>query len=159
MADHVLESRMWLARPRPDVFALFTDPRHLELLTPPSMCLRLLTPGAVMAAGAVCEVGEPAPVPGRGRQHVGGGPRVVPDAARPAGRRRARAAGAAAAARAVGLPASAAGGAGRRRQAFGRLMPSFSRRGRTRSVSRPMRARLATIELCMSLRKYFRKGA
>jgi len=55
MADHVLESRMWLARPRPDVFALFTDPRHLELLTPPSMCLRLLTPGAVMAAGATLD--------------------------------------------------------------------------------------------------------
>lgn len=55
MADHVLETRVWLAKPRPHVFAFFADPRHLELLTPPAMCLRLLTPDAVMAAGAVLE--------------------------------------------------------------------------------------------------------
>jgi ligand-binding SRPBCC domain-containing protein len=55
MADHVLESRLWLALPRPDVFAFFADPHHLELLTPPPMCLRLLTPDVVMKAGAVLE--------------------------------------------------------------------------------------------------------
>ena len=55
MADHVLESRVWLAMPRPDVFAFFADPRHLERVTPPAMCVRLLTPDAVMAAGAVLE--------------------------------------------------------------------------------------------------------
>ena len=55
MADHVLESRVWLAMPRPDVFAFFADPRHLGLLTPPAMCVRLLTPDVVMAAGAVLD--------------------------------------------------------------------------------------------------------
>jgi ligand-binding SRPBCC domain-containing protein len=55
MADHVLESRLWLAKPRPDVFAFFADPHHLELLTPPAMGVRLLTPQVVMAAGAVLE--------------------------------------------------------------------------------------------------------
>lgn len=55
MADHVLESRFWLAMPRSDVFAFFADPHHLELLTPPAMCLRLLTPDAVMKAGAVLD--------------------------------------------------------------------------------------------------------
>jgi ligand-binding SRPBCC domain-containing protein len=55
MADHVLESRVWLAKPRPDVFAFFADPRHLERLTPPAMCLRLVTPDVVMAAGAVLD--------------------------------------------------------------------------------------------------------
>jgi ligand-binding SRPBCC domain-containing protein len=53
MADHVLESRLWLAMPRPDVFAFFADPRHLELLTPPAMRVRLLTPAVAMKAGAV----------------------------------------------------------------------------------------------------------
>ena len=46
---------MWLAKSRPDVFAFFADPRHLELLAPPAMCVRLLTPEVVMAAGAVLE--------------------------------------------------------------------------------------------------------
>lgn len=53
MADHVLESRLWLALPRPEVFAFFADARHLELLTPPAMRVRLLTRDVVMRAGAV----------------------------------------------------------------------------------------------------------
>jgi len=55
MADHVLESRVWLAMDRAHVFAFFSDPRHLERLTPPHMRLRLLTPDALMSAGTVLE--------------------------------------------------------------------------------------------------------
>jgi ligand-binding SRPBCC domain-containing protein len=51
MADHVLESRIWLARPRPEVFALFADPRNLVRLTPPRLHLRLLTPLTQLATG------------------------------------------------------------------------------------------------------------
>jgi ligand-binding SRPBCC domain-containing protein len=56
MADHVLESRVWLARPRPEVFAFFADPSNLAHLTPPALKLRLLTPTpARLAAGAVLD--------------------------------------------------------------------------------------------------------
>jgi ligand-binding SRPBCC domain-containing protein len=55
MADHVFESRVWLARPRPDVFAFFAQPTSLERLTPPAFRLRLLTPDVVMTAGAVLD--------------------------------------------------------------------------------------------------------
>ena len=57
MADHVLESRVWLACARPEVFAFFADPRNLVHLTPPSLKLRLLTPHAgPLAAGAVLDL-------------------------------------------------------------------------------------------------------
>jgi ligand-binding SRPBCC domain-containing protein len=55
MADHVLEARLWLGRPRPDVFAFFADPKNLERLTPPTLHLRLVTPAPVMTAGAVLD--------------------------------------------------------------------------------------------------------
>jgi hypothetical protein len=55
MADHVLETRMWLARARPDVFAFFADPRNVLRLTPPHFRLRLLTPRTTLAAGAVLD--------------------------------------------------------------------------------------------------------
>jgi ligand-binding SRPBCC domain-containing protein len=55
MADHVLEARVWLARPRPDVFAFFADPRNLSRVTPPAVHLRLLTPATALAAGAVLD--------------------------------------------------------------------------------------------------------
>jgi ligand-binding SRPBCC domain-containing protein len=55
MADHVLDSRVWLARPRPEVFAFFADPRNLLKLTPPGLRLRLLTPSTALAAGAVLD--------------------------------------------------------------------------------------------------------
>ena len=54
MADHVLEERLWVGRPRPEVFAFFADPANLAVLTPPSLALRLATP-APMAAGAVLD--------------------------------------------------------------------------------------------------------
>jgi ligand-binding SRPBCC domain-containing protein len=56
MADHVLETRVWLARPRPDVFAFFADPDNLRRLTPPSLRLRLRPPHpGPLAAGAVLD--------------------------------------------------------------------------------------------------------
>ena len=55
MADHVLETRVWLGRPRPDVFAFFADPANLAQLTPPWLRVRLLTPHAVLATGAVLD--------------------------------------------------------------------------------------------------------
>jgi ligand-binding SRPBCC domain-containing protein len=55
MADHVFESRVWLARPRPEVFAFFADPASLERLTPPAFRLRLLNPAVTMTTGAVLD--------------------------------------------------------------------------------------------------------
>lgn len=55
MADYVLQSRVWLAKPRPEVFAFFGDPANLPRITPPWLRFRLLTPRVVMAAGAVFE--------------------------------------------------------------------------------------------------------
>src|SRR2546425_4177100 len=55
MADHVMESRVWLARPRPDVFAFLADPSNLARVMPPALRVRLLTPGVRMDAGAVLD--------------------------------------------------------------------------------------------------------
>jgi ligand-binding SRPBCC domain-containing protein len=55
MADHVLEARVWLARPRLEVFAFFADPRNLLRLTPPRLGLTLRTDRATLAAGAVLD--------------------------------------------------------------------------------------------------------
>ncbi len=54
MADHVLERRLWLPRPRPEVFAFFADPRNLPRVNPPAGRLRWLAPPPeALAAGAV----------------------------------------------------------------------------------------------------------
>jgi ligand-binding SRPBCC domain-containing protein len=53
MADHILESRVWLGKARPDVFAFFADPRNLARVTPPALRLRLLAEPAPMVAGSV----------------------------------------------------------------------------------------------------------
>jgi ligand-binding SRPBCC domain-containing protein len=53
MVDHVLETRVWLGRARPDVFAFFADPANLARITPPSLGVRLLTRAPAMATGAV----------------------------------------------------------------------------------------------------------
>ena len=55
MADHVLDARVWVGRPRPDVFAFFADPASLAQLTPPALGLRLLTVTRTMATGAVLD--------------------------------------------------------------------------------------------------------
>ena len=56
MADHVMESRVWLARPRAEVFAFFADPQNLTHLTPPHLHLRLLSPVSTLSAGAVLDL-------------------------------------------------------------------------------------------------------
>ena len=56
MADHVLESRVWLPCPRPQVFEFFADPRHLALVQAPSAQLAWLAPPAArLEAGAVLD--------------------------------------------------------------------------------------------------------
>ena len=44
MADHILEFRLWLPRPRPEVFTFFADPANLADVTPRWLGLTLLTP-------------------------------------------------------------------------------------------------------------------
>jgi ligand-binding SRPBCC domain-containing protein len=56
MADHVMESRVWLAHPRPRVFAFFADPQNLAQLTPPGLRLSVLTPMSTLSAGAVLDL-------------------------------------------------------------------------------------------------------
>ena len=34
MADYVLERRLWLPRPRADIFAFFASPRNLAIVHP-----------------------------------------------------------------------------------------------------------------------------
>jgi ligand-binding SRPBCC domain-containing protein len=56
MADHVLERRVWLPRPRPDVFGFFADPRNLARVNPPSARLAWLAPPPdVLAAGTILD--------------------------------------------------------------------------------------------------------
>jgi ligand-binding SRPBCC domain-containing protein len=56
MADYVLERRLWLPRPRPEVFRFFTDARNLEPITPPSVGFRWLRPAPErLEAGAVLD--------------------------------------------------------------------------------------------------------
>src|SRR5262245_34776486 len=56
MADHVFEARVWLARPRPEVFAFFADPRNLLRVTAPHLRVRLRTECTQLAAGAVLDL-------------------------------------------------------------------------------------------------------
>ena len=56
MPDHVLERRLWLPRPRPEVFAFFADPSNLALVSAPSAHFRwLASPPPILAAGAVID--------------------------------------------------------------------------------------------------------
>jgi len=55
MADHVLETRFWLPRPRAEVFAFFADPHHLERVIPPRVRLRWLAAPPALGAGAVLD--------------------------------------------------------------------------------------------------------
>ena len=56
MADFVLESRVWIGRSRPEVFAFFSDPAHLVRLTPPSFDLTVVEAPATLAVGAVLDL-------------------------------------------------------------------------------------------------------
>jgi ligand-binding SRPBCC domain-containing protein len=54
MPDHILESRVWIPRPRDQVFAFLADPRHLRRVYPRRLGLRLLAPPPEpLGAGAV----------------------------------------------------------------------------------------------------------
>ncbi len=54
MADHILEFRVWLPRPREEVFPFFAEPRNLARLDPPWLRLTLLSaPPDPLEAGAV----------------------------------------------------------------------------------------------------------
>lgn len=55
MADQILESRVWIGRPRPEVFTFFADPANLVRLTPPALDLRLLTATRTMTTGTVLD--------------------------------------------------------------------------------------------------------
>jgi ligand-binding SRPBCC domain-containing protein len=56
MADHVLDTRLWLARPRAQVFAFFADPAHLARVSPPALHLRVDASPGTLRAGAVLDV-------------------------------------------------------------------------------------------------------
>jgi ligand-binding SRPBCC domain-containing protein len=67
MADYILERRVWLPRPRPEVFEFFADPRNLERLHPAWARPRwLVPPPARLAPGAVLDF-RAAWLPGRWR--------------------------------------------------------------------------------------------
>ncbi len=56
MPDYILERRVWLPRPRPEVFDFFADPRNLTCVNPPGTRLRWLSaPPARLSAGAVLD--------------------------------------------------------------------------------------------------------
>jgi ligand-binding SRPBCC domain-containing protein len=55
MADHLLESRVWLARPRAEVFAFFADPANLAIVTPPALRMTVRHAPPVLHAGAVID--------------------------------------------------------------------------------------------------------
>ena len=57
MADYVREFRVWLPRPREEVFPFFADPRNLARLDPPWLGLQLLSPPLnLLEAGTVFDL-------------------------------------------------------------------------------------------------------
>lgn len=56
MPDYIAESRVWLAKPRAEVFEFFADPANLPLTMPRSLGLRVLTAPPALSAGAVCDL-------------------------------------------------------------------------------------------------------
>lgn len=55
MPDNLLESRLWVPRPRPEVFRFFADPAQAVQLSPRWLGLRLLTPDVRPARFAVVD--------------------------------------------------------------------------------------------------------
>jgi ligand-binding SRPBCC domain-containing protein len=55
MPDDLLESRLWVPRPRSEVFWFFADPARVTVLSPPRLRLRLLTPDVRPGPFAVVE--------------------------------------------------------------------------------------------------------
>ena len=56
MADYIVESRMWLPKPRAVVFAFFSDPANFARLAPPWLGMRLLDGPPSMSAGAIFDL-------------------------------------------------------------------------------------------------------
>jgi ligand-binding SRPBCC domain-containing protein len=56
MADDILESRVWLARTRAEVFAFFADSSHLLSITPPAFRLRFVGEPPALSTGAVLDM-------------------------------------------------------------------------------------------------------
>jgi ligand-binding SRPBCC domain-containing protein len=52
--DFVLESRLWLERPRSEVFPFFADAGNLDALTPPWLHFRILTPRPIEMRVGTC---------------------------------------------------------------------------------------------------------
>jgi ligand-binding SRPBCC domain-containing protein len=59
MPDHILERRVWLPRPRPEVFEFFADAGNLSLIHPPWARPRWVAPPPRLAAGAVLDFRVP----------------------------------------------------------------------------------------------------
>ena len=56
MPERVFESEIQLPQPRDEVFAFFSDPANLELITPPWLSFRTLTPSPIeMHAGTLID--------------------------------------------------------------------------------------------------------
>jgi ligand-binding SRPBCC domain-containing protein len=55
MPDHILERRVWLPRPRPEVFEFFADAGNIPLIQPPWARPRWLAPPPRLAAGVVLD--------------------------------------------------------------------------------------------------------
>jgi hypothetical protein len=56
MKPHVLDSEQFVPRPRPEVFAFFSEPENLGTITPPWLEFRILTPSPVpMRQGALID--------------------------------------------------------------------------------------------------------
>jgi hypothetical protein len=56
MADYIVERRLWLPRPRPDVFAFFADPGNLAAVQPSwARPIWLAEPPARLEAGALLD--------------------------------------------------------------------------------------------------------
>ncbi len=56
MADYILESRVWLARARPEVFAFFAAAENLVKLTPPSWRLEIVAGPPALSGSAVLDL-------------------------------------------------------------------------------------------------------
>ncbi len=55
MADHILDSCLWLSRPRTEVFAFFADPENLAAITPRWLGFALVSAPVELEAGAVID--------------------------------------------------------------------------------------------------------
>lgn len=56
MKEFVLQTELWLAQPRSEVFPFFAEARNLEAITPPWLRFEVLTPAPIeMRAGALID--------------------------------------------------------------------------------------------------------